>query len=65
MKTMKWIFLLACIGSGIQAEPATSPEAALRAELESLIHEHNLPGATAAFVLADGRFGEVVVGIAD
>lgn len=65
MKTMKWIFLLACIGSGIQAEPATSPEAALRAELKALIHEHNIPGATAAFVLADGRFGEVAVGIAD
>ena len=40
-------------------------ERALHHELHLLCMELNIPGATASFVLEEGRFGEVAVGVAD
>ncbi|MCF7837377.1 MAG: beta-lactamase family protein [Candidatus Marinimicrobia bacterium] len=54
-----------CLSLSAIAEPGRSPEDALRAELETLRRELDFPGATAAFVLRDGTFGEVAVGLAD
>ncbi|HSL39398.1 MAG TPA: serine hydrolase domain-containing protein, partial [Desulforhopalus sp.] len=39
--------------------------AAFQAELDSLRHEYGFPGATAAYVLADGTGGEAATGFAD
>jgi len=39
--------------------------AAFQAELDSLRHEYGFPGATAAYVLADGTVGEAATGFAD
>lgn len=38
---------------------------AFQAELDSLRHEYGFPGATAAYVLADGTGGEAATGFAD
>jgi D-alanyl-D-alanine carboxypeptidase len=47
------------------AEDVKVCESALQRELYLLCDELGIPGATAAFVTSDGRFGEVAVGLAD
>src|SRR4051794_17131620 len=48
------------------AQPAPAPLVQrFRAELDSLRREYHFPGATGAFVLPDGRVGEVATGFSD
>ncbi len=65
MKMGAWCMFLLFLGVTTHAEPLRDLEIALRGELASLQQELGLPGATAAFVLSDGRVGEVAVGQAD
>lgn len=48
-----------------RADDLAAKTAAFRAALEAARQEIGFPGATAAFVLPDGRVGEVAVGVAD
>ena len=65
MKTFAWYAGILWLAGFAHAEPISALEDAFREELEALRHELDFPGATAAFVLQDGTFGEVAVGVAD
>lgn len=65
MKRNFWNLGILCVCLNAHSESVRYLESALRRELTSLRQELGFPGATAAFVLRDGRSGGVAVGLAD
>jgi D-alanyl-D-alanine carboxypeptidase len=65
MNALIWSSLGLSLSVMAWAENVEVCETALRDELSMLCDELGVPGATAAFVLRDGGFGEVAVGLAD
>jgi len=61
------VVLLAAIGVGCQSgsEDNANPALLFQEELDALREEFGFPGATAAYVLADGTAGVVATGFAD
>lgn len=58
-----FLFLLSCLN--LLANSETSLEAEFQTELENFFQEYDFPGATAAYILPDGKIGTAVVGMAD
>jgi D-alanyl-D-alanine carboxypeptidase len=59
------VALLAASGCGCGTDPPDPATVAADAHLQAFVRSHGVPGATAAFVLPDGRSAAVASGVAD
>ena len=68
---MKWTArlrvygLVAILGASPASAQSGDLQARVQAILESYQNDYGFPGATAAYVLSDGRSGTAAVGLAD